>query len=84
MDCITMRDNPAVRDYRSVKNVAREQIFIDTPAKTDPTLCRRRREGRPDSPIRGDCARVCPVPVPPKHLPARLKGIVEEHNGRGR
>ena len=81
MSCITMRDDPAGADYRSVEKVHRDQIFIDTPARTDPTLCRRRREGRPDSPIRGDCVRVCPIPSPPKHLTERLKGIVD---GRGK
>ncbi|KKL52705.1 hypothetical protein LCGC14_2282800, partial [marine sediment metagenome] len=50
MDCVTMRDDPAVTDYRSVEKVDRTRIFIDTPAKTDPTLCRRRRDGRPTSP----------------------------------
>ena len=79
MECITLRDNPSVADYRSVEKDDHSRIFIDTPAKTDPTLCRRRREGKPDSPIRGDCARVCPIPFMPKHLPDRLKAIVEEH-----
>jgi len=78
MDCITMRDDPSVVDYRSVDADDRSRIFIDTPAKTDPTLCRRRREGRPDSPIRGDCARVCPVPRRPQHVPERLKAILDE------
>jgi epoxyqueuosine reductase QueG len=76
--CITMRDDPEVQDYRSVERDDRERIFIDTPAKTDPTLCRRRREGRPRSPIRGDCVRVCPVPREPRHLPARLRAMTEE------
>jgi len=78
--CISMRDDPSVPDYRSVEKVDRDQIFIDTPAKTDPTLCRRRQEGIPDSPIRGDCIRVCPVPSTPKHLPERLKKIVDREN----
>jgi epoxyqueuosine reductase len=78
MQCITMRDDPSVTDYRSVEKDDRSRIFIDTPARTDPTLCRRRREGKPHSPIRGDCVRVCPVPSMPKHLPERLKSIVEE------
>jgi len=78
VSCITMRDDPDVQDYRSVDADDRDRIFIDTPAKTDPTICRRRREGRPDSPVRGDCIRVCPVPQMPKHLPARLATIVEE------
>jgi len=73
-----IRDS-SVTDYRSVEEVERTQIFIDTPAKTDPTLCRRRREGKPDSPIRGDCVRICPVPAPPKHLTKRLERLVAEH-----
>ncbi|MGD8239036.1 MAG: hypothetical protein PVH68_10820 [Armatimonadota bacterium] len=77
MDCITMRDDPAVTDYRSVEADERERIFIDTPAKTDPTLCRRRREGIPDSPIRGDCVRICPVPSKPTHLTDRLADLWE-------
>ncbi len=78
VSCITLRDDPGGADYRSVEKVHKDQIFIDTPARTDPTLCRRRREGRPDSPVRGDCVRVCPIPSPPKHLPERLKGIVND------
>jgi len=77
MDCIYLRDDPSAIDYRSVEQVDRGKIFIDTPAKTDPTLCRRRREGKPESPIRGDCARICPVPAPPKHLTERLKRLVD-------
>ena len=79
MDCITMRDDPSVTDYRSVEEVERTQIFIDTPAKTDPTLCRRRREGKPESPVRGDCLRICPIPAPPGHLTERLKRLVDRH-----
>jgi epoxyqueuosine reductase QueG len=82
MQCITMRDDPEVRDYRSVDVVDRQIIFVDTPAKTDPTLCRRRREGRPHSPIRGDCIRVCPVPKLPSHLPQRLQGMVDQWSAR--
>jgi len=41
----------------------------------------RRQEGRPHSPIRGDCIRICPIPHPPKQLPLRLKKIVEEASG---
>jgi epoxyqueuosine reductase QueG len=77
MNCITMRDDPSVVDYRSLKVEGRNRIFIDTPTKTDPTLCRRRREGRPHSPIRGDCVRVCPIPAMSGHLPRRLQNIVE-------
>lgn len=78
MSCITLRDDPSVSDYRSVEEDDKSRIFIDTPARTDPTLCRRRREGKPDSPIRGDCARICPVPRPPRHLPERLKEMCEQ------
>jgi epoxyqueuosine reductase QueG len=78
MGCITLRDDPSMTDYRSVERDDRTRIFIDTPARTDPTLCRRRREDRPDSPVRGDCLRVCPVPRKPKHLTRRLQGIFEE------
>ncbi len=77
MACITLRDDPEVTDYRSVAQDDHTRIFIDTPAKTDPTLCRRRREGNPHSPIRGDCIRVCPVPAMPQRLPARLQAIVD-------
>jgi epoxyqueuosine reductase QueG len=80
MECITMRDDPEVVDYRSVAVDDRNRIFIDTPAKTDATLCRRRREGKPHSPVRGDCIRVCPVPAAPKHLPDRLRRIVDGQN----
>lgn len=77
MSCIALRDDPSVTDYRTIEADDRNRIFIDTPAKTDPTLCRRRREDRPHSPIRGDCARVCPIPSMSKHLPSRLQGIVD-------
>jgi epoxyqueuosine reductase QueG len=84
MRCITLRDDPTVTDYRSVESDDRGRIYIDTPAKTDPTLCRRRRVGKPHSPIRGDCARVCPVPSLPKRLPERLQGIVQGWKTGGR
>jgi len=77
VSCVTMRDDPDVTDYRSIDKDDRTRIFIDTPAKTDTTICRRRREGRPDSPVRGDCVRVCPVPRKSKHLTDRLKRIFE-------
>lgn len=78
MQCITMRDDASVVDYRSIDRDDHSRIFVDTPAKTDPTLCRRRREGKPHSPIRGDCARVCPIPSRPKHLPQRLSRMVAD------
>ncbi|UCH35219.1 MAG: epoxyqueuosine reductase [Armatimonadota bacterium] len=80
MACITMRDDPAVVDYRSVEKDDRARIFIDTPARTDAPLCQSRRRDRADAPIRGDCVRICPIPRPPKHLPARLREIVERSN----
>jgi len=79
MDCVTLRDDPSVTDYRSAGELDRTRIFLDTPARTDPTLCRRRRDNRPDSPIRGDCLRICPVPAPPRHLTERLRQLVDDH-----
>jgi epoxyqueuosine reductase QueG len=78
VECITLRDDPQTTDYRSVEQDDHSRIFIDTPAKTDPTLCRRRREGNPHSPIRGDCIRVCPIPSAPARMPKRLRQIVEQ------
>lgn len=78
MAAITMRDDRQVKDYRSVDKVDRERIFIDTPAKTDPVMCNSRRTRIPDSPVRGDCARICPVPYERTHLPKRLQAIMEE------
>lgn len=78
MGAITLRDDPSFSDYRLVDRVQKDVIFIDTPAKTDPVTCNQRRVRIPDSPIRGDCARVCPVPVTRTHLPERLKTMVEE------
>ncbi len=83
MDAITMRDDAQVKDYRSVEAVDRQRIFIDTPAKTDPTLCNSRRDRQPTSPIRGDCVRVCPVPYERTHLPQRLQAIVAEWKAQG-
>ena len=76
MQCITLRDDRAVVDYRSVPEVDRSQIFIDTPAKTDPTICTRRRERIANSPVRGDCIRICPIPKPPTRLPKRLQALL--------
>ncbi len=78
VSCITLRDDPAVTDYRSLAADDHAWIFIDTPARTDPTQCMRRREGRPDSPIRGDCLRICPVPRRPTHLPTRLAAMLRD------
>ncbi len=80
--CIAMRDETQETDYRSVEHVDRDAIFIDTPAKTDPMVCRRRREGRPEAPVRGDCIRICPVPHERPDLPERLRRLMERwHSG---
>ena len=81
MDAITLRDDSSFIDYRTVGAVDKTRIFIDTPAKTDPTLCSRRRDRAPDSPVRGDCLRICPVPAPPKRLPIRLQRLVSGDAG---
>jgi epoxyqueuosine reductase QueG len=78
MGVITMRDDPNVRDYRSVDVVHKDVIFIDTPTKSDPRLCSQRRHRQLDPPVRGDCARICPVPYERKRLPKRLQAIVKE------
>lgn len=78
MSCITLRDDGDIDDYRSLADDDHDRIFIDTPARTDPTICRRRRDGIPDSPVRGDCIRVCPVPKVPKRLTPRLQRMVDE------
>lgn len=78
MQCLTLRDDPAISDYRSLASDDHTRIFIDTPARVDPPQCMRRRENRPGSPIRGDCLRICPVPRLSKHLPARLAALLEE------
>jgi epoxyqueuosine reductase QueG len=81
MSCITMRDDPSVVDYRSVDKVDRDTIFIDTPARTDPTVCRQRSEGRPDHPLYGECIRVCPVAPGRRYLSDRLKALVRRREG---
>ena len=83
MQAITMRDDPNVRDYRTVDIVDKNAIFIDTPAKTDPVLCNMRRDRIPDSPIRGDCYRICPVPKERTFLPKRLKAFMDEWKAEG-
>jgi len=86
MEAITLRDDPSFSDYRLVDRVDKNVIFVDTPAKTDPVICNQRRVRIPNSPIRGDCARICPVPTARKHLPKRLRAMVDkwvdEHNVR--
>jgi epoxyqueuosine reductase QueG len=83
MGVITMRDDPQVRDYRSVDKVHREIIFIDTPAKSDPRLCDMRRHRMVNPPVRGDCARVCPVPYVRDRLPKRLQELVRAWKAGG-
>lgn len=61
--CITMRDDKNVVDYRSVEKADQGQIFIDTPAKSDPQLCMRRKILTDKEPVRGECLRVCPLPI---------------------
>lgn len=78
MDAIVLRDDPAVRDYRSVERVDKDTIFYDTPARSYPDRCNARTTRVPDAPVRGDCARICPVPKERTHLPQRLQAIVEE------
>jgi hypothetical protein len=67
-----------VRDYRSVDVVHKDVIFIDTPVKSDPRLCDTRRHRLINPPVRGDCARVCPVAQPQqRRLPKRLQELIE-------
>ena len=58
-----MRDDKDVVDYRSVEKADQGQIFIDTPAKSDPQLCMRRQILTDKEPVRGECLRVCPLPI---------------------
>jgi epoxyqueuosine reductase QueG len=81
MGVITMRDDPQVRDYRSVDVVHKDIIFIDTPAKSDPRLCDTRRHRQLNPPVRGDCARVCPVAKTKKRLPKRLQALIQAQKG---
>jgi len=81
MHAVTMRDDPEVTDYRSVDAVDPQTIFIDTPAKSDPVLCMSRTRGREHWPARGDCIRICPVPVGrERHLTERCKAIMRGEN----
>lgn len=68
MGAITLRDN-----------VDKSQIFIDTPAKTDASLCTRRTDRAlyPKACFYGDCNRICPIPTEPKYLSNRLRSILE-------
>ena len=77
MGVITMRDDPQVRDYRSVDVVHKDIIFVDTPVKSDPRLCNTRRHRMLNPPVRGDCARVCPVAQGDRRLPKRLQRLIQ-------
>ena len=78
MDAITLRDDPAGADYRSVEQLDKEAIFIDTPARTSGPICTRRKDRIVNPPVRGDCLRVCPLPTLSNNLTGRLQKIVEE------
>ncbi len=75
---ITLRDDPAGKDYRSVDKVDKEIIFIDAPARTDAPLCDRRKDRVVNPPVRGDCVRVCPVPRMSNNLTPRLQKLVAD------
>ena len=83
MDAITLRDDPEINDYRSVDfPIDNSQIFIDTPARTCPVKCNNRRNVYPESPVRGDCMRVCPVGAGKHILHDRLQKMVDEEGGK--
>jgi epoxyqueuosine reductase QueG len=75
MECITLRTDPALDDYRSLPADDPDRIFIDTPSRSIPGLCMARTEALEDFPVRGDCLRVCPVPNRPERLPERLRSL---------
>jgi epoxyqueuosine reductase QueG len=81
IQAISLRDDPKVQDYRRVDEVDKDVIFVDTPSHTDPVICNSRRDRIPDSPVRGDCYRICPVPKKRTHLPKRLQAIMAEWEG---
>jgi epoxyqueuosine reductase QueG len=77
MNAILMRDDKSRLDYRSVEKVDLDCIFIDTPTRTHPVECDSRTEpGSPCQTVRGDCARICPIPRLSRNLPKRLQAIV--------
>ena len=83
MHAITRRDDPDVKDYRSVDfQINDSAIFIDTPCKTDPVKCNNRRKEYPHSPVRGDCLRVCPVGAGCHRLHDRLQKMAESEMGK--
>ncbi len=77
MDAIRFRDDSSLPDFRSQAHVERDVIFIDTPTRTFPALCDRRKERVSVAPIRGECARICPIPHLRPNLPQRLQNIVD-------
>ena len=82
MEAITFRDNPDIKDYRSVDTpIDHSKIFIDTPSRTDPVKCNNRRKVYPRSPVRGDCLRVCPVGAGRHHLHDKLQEMVDKEFG---
>jgi epoxyqueuosine reductase len=81
MGVITFRDDPTFRDYRSVDQVDKSVVFVDTPVRSNAPLCDMRRHRQIDPPVRGDCARVCPVPHERTRLPKRLQALVREWKG---
>jgi hypothetical protein len=80
MGVITMRDDPQARDYRSVEQVHKDIVFIDTPVKTNARICNMRKHRLVSPPVRGDCARVCPIGQGEKRFPSRLQAIVQAHS----
>lgn len=82
MHAITLRTDPEVRDYRSLDEDDHNRIFIDTPSKSVPAQCMRRRQEHPTSPVRGDCIRVCPIPNPRPHLPEHLEKMIGDRSTR--
>ena len=78
MKAVALRDDPSRSDYRSVGDLDRDTIFVDTPAMTDAPMCTRRRDDGTFAPVRGDCYRICPVPKVREFLPERLQEIMQE------
>ena len=78
MNAFVFRDDPQAPDYRSVDQVDKDAIFIDTPVKTIPQRCRDRKGESDVYPARGECVRVCPIPHRPKYLNQHLTQIYDE------
>jgi epoxyqueuosine reductase QueG len=75
MRAVVLRDDVTKPDYRSVEKVSLDVIFIDTPSKTFPVECDA-HDGSLE--VRGDCARICPIPRFSRNLPKRLQAIIAE------